>query len=117
MKAGKLDTRITILAKSYVDDGTGCGEESWAEMLTTWGQIVEAKGASLTEAQRVLNYASLRLRIRYRDGITTDMRVRIGEREYEITSLPPLGGRDYLALDLREAPLADYVDYGSAGGV
>ncbi len=111
MEAGRLKHRIDI--ERPVADGSieGAGDGTWE--LVAKGVRAEVQDALPSKAERLdsgINVASrpARVRMRYRPGITPDMRFVMGERVMQIVAGPAeLGTREGLEFMV--------VDYSTAG--
>ena len=99
MKAGKLDREITILhfAESTTQDplyGTVIVTE-WLPLATVWAEVQDmlpSRGERLVEGINIAR-RPCRVRMRYRNDITSAMRIRIGTRELRIIAGPAELGR------------------------
>ena len=98
MRAGQLNRRITIQAHQSVDDPVyGPQPAGWVDMVTVWAEVQDAlpsKSESLKDGL-VVAYNRTRVRIRYRSGITADMRiVELGglQRTLQIVGGPAILG-------------------------
>lgn len=111
MKAGNLDRRIDIERPLAGEGLNDAGSGTWEPFARkVWASVVDAlpsRGERLVEG---INIAArpARVRIRYRDGITTDMRFVMGARIMQIVSGPAELGR-------REALEFMVEDYSPAG--
>jgi len=92
MNPGKLNKRVTIKFQPQTKDAKGRTPGEWQELVTVWASIEPLSVKDLLSADKVNYDASLKVRIRYRAGITADMRIDYGSRIFQIIS-PPI---DYL---------------------
>jgi len=88
MQSGKLNRRITIQSQTATKDAFGSLLATWSDVTCTWASIaaptskeVYALGAGFT-AQ-----VTHRIVIRYRDGITSAMRVNYRGRIFQIQAI------------------------------
>lgn len=94
--AGKRDKRITILRAAAVQDPDyGTQTIEWVPYAQTWADVQDMLPS---RAERVADGISLarrpcRIRMLYRDDITSDMRVEIGTRTLQIVAGPAELGR------------------------
>jgi head-tail adaptor len=111
MKAGDLDRRVTFQrTATVVDPVYGPQPGGWADVQPTRipAQVQDAlPGKSeLTEGGLRLADRPARLRIRYMDGLTSDMRVVVhdrADRVYEIVGGPAeIGRREWLEFVIKE---------------
>ncbi|MDR7331761.1 phage head closure protein [Roseateles asaccharophilus] len=104
--AGDLDRRVTLLARTLTRDPVyGAQEESWADAATLWAKVEESSTAG--EAQARDGQATYgrphRVTLRWRAGVTTDMRLRLDDgRLLQILGASPLGRRKWLELSCVE---------------
>lgn len=78
MSALKFKDRIRIEAPgSDVDPDYGTPIESWVEVATVWAEIQDIMPSKSEATANGIRLAtdSARVRIRHRDGITSDMRI------------------------------------------
>lgn len=105
LKSEDLDRRITFQRKVANDSLTSAGKETWEPVATVWAQVQDvlpSRGESLANGLTIEKRPS-RVRIRYREGITSDMRIIYGTRIMEIVAGPAeLGRRDGLELMAEE---------------
>lgn len=87
MRAGTLRQRVTIQDKSVVRDTYGAETITWTEVATVWAAVEPLQGREYLEARQTTAEVSTRIRIRYRSGITPEMRVEFGTRVYEILAV------------------------------
>lgn len=86
MQAGRLDRRIRIEQKSVTQDLTyGTEVITWATLVETWANVQDvlpSKTETLERNALVMGTGQTRVRIRYRSGIDSSMRVvLIGDTE------------------------------------
>jgi SPP1 family predicted phage head-tail adaptor len=75
--AARLNERITIESPTLTSDGLGGNTESWGTVATTYAEVGVLFGAGreqVVAAQREARSA-YRIVMRYRDGLSTKMRV------------------------------------------
>lgn len=96
MKAGKLDTRITILQQIATRDPEFNERvNSWIPFHTCWAQVTDLLPSRADRVEDGISLANrpARIRMRWKEGITTAMRVQIGTRLLRIISGPAMLGR------------------------
>ncbi len=102
---GKLDRRIRIerpVADAAMD---GAGSGKWKLVATCWANVQDVLPSSGESLAGSINMAArpARVRIRYREDITSDMRIVMGGRIMQIVSGPAeLGRRDGVELMVEE---------------
>jgi SPP1 family predicted phage head-tail adaptor len=106
LDAGKLRQRLTILELTTEQDSdTGEMEESWVELATVWGSFEPYSVKDYLAAGTMQEQTMARAVIRYRDDVSSNMRVLFRERVYNISGPPlpdPESGKEYLTLMLAE---------------
>lgn len=98
MRAGKLDTTITIRGVFWVDDGYGGQTEVVEDIATARAQIIEE---STDEFMRNYGVSTERLRIfrtRWIDGVDLEMKIKHNGLDYDIKQIKPIGRRRGLEL-------------------
>lgn len=110
MNIGKLDRRIRIERPIPDTSLQGAGSGGWARVAMVWAEVKDALPSRSERLADGINLAArpARIRIRFRQGITPDMRFVLGERIMQIVSGPAELGR-------REALEFMVEDYSSAG--
>lgn len=96
MRTGKLRHRVTI--ESLVEGSpnrtaTGRPDATWSTYLTTWASIEPLRGRELIEAHAVQSKIAVRIRMRYRAGVTAAMRVVHGQVVYPIEAVLDIEAR------------------------
>ncbi len=89
MDIGRLRHRLKIYDKGTITRN-GVGEEIPAYdalVATVWGAVEPLSGREFIEANQVQADVTLRIVIRYRNGIRPEMRVVEGEHTYHIESV------------------------------
>lgn len=98
-RAGKYDRRVTLLTVSRTPDATGQGVETFTEGATLWCQRLDVLGSERLQAAQVDGGVSAKFTLRWRSGITPDMRLRCEGVDYEIVGPPiEIGRREQLQL-------------------
>ena len=106
MKPGTLRNRFTIQQATETRDSYGAVTQTWADLMTVWGMIEPGSNSESVASQQTVNHGSSRITIRYRTGITPKMRLKFGERTFNINGITNRGERNIeLTLDCREAVL------------
>lgn len=76
MEAGKLHHRITIQQATVTQDAYGEPVKTWGTLATVWAAVEPMIGREYLAVQQLQSAANVRIRIRYRPGITPLMRVQ-----------------------------------------
>lgn len=87
MKIHELDKQITLQIKSQVSDGMGGFIESYSDHATVWAAIwpTSSKDRISGQANGTITH---RIRIRFRRNVTSDMRIKYGDRYFNIIGPP-----------------------------
>ena len=86
---GKLDKRITFLAIAPVEDAMHQSKMQWTPVHTVWATVKPYKSSEAAFMSKRKPEVTHRFYVRYRKDLTADMRIRYGERLFEIAG-PPL---------------------------
>jgi len=84
MSAGRLRRRVTIQRSVRVDDGYGGSQVVWEDVGKVWAAVEPLRGSERYAAQQVKNDLSHRVLMRYRPGITPQMRLVLNDRVLNI---------------------------------
>ncbi len=100
MRAGDLDSRITVMAQETQQDSIGQPLDVWADFLSTWADIRYQSGLQRLSADAI--NAGTRCSMRVRRGnrtklIAIGMRVRAKGEVFEILDVLP---QDRVGIDL-----------------
>lgn len=88
MDAGKLNKRITIQRREKKSDASGQKLGDWVDVCTVWAQV-KCTDSKVVSADGVVQHEGLyRFYIRWRTGITAEMRVIWQERIFELVGPP-----------------------------
>lgn len=87
MNIGRLRHRVTLQRFGSAPDGAGGYEETWATFATVYAAVEPLRGREFMEAQQTENEVTTRIRIRPKDGIRPDMRVRYKDKTYRIETI------------------------------
>ena len=102
---GTLDRRIRI--ERPIADGSfdGAGSGRWEPVVTVWANVKDALPSRAEKLGEGINMAArpARVRMRFRDDVTADMRFVMGKRIMQIVSGPAeLGRREALEFMVEE---------------
>lgn len=87
MKISDLRHRITIQKRQISRDEEGNSIETWVDLVTIWSAVEPIRGREYWAASAVQAENDIRIRIRHRRDITTEMRVIYHNRVYNIRSV------------------------------
>jgi len=110
MEAGRLDRLLEIQRPVPDTSIEGAGSGTWEPVAKVWAEVQDSLPSRAERLDSGINVSSrpARVRMRYRDGITPDMRFVMGERIMQIVAGPAELGR-------REGMEFMVVDYSTAG--
>lgn len=114
MRIGKLRHRVTLQAKGQTQDpNTGEMLPGWQDVATVWASVEALSGRDLIAAQANDSEISARIVIRYREGVTSAMRIAHRGQLYDIQAvLPdPESGREYLTMPVSLGTMYQHADY------
>jgi len=102
LRAGRLDTRVTILDRAdQIDPVFRSAVVAWAPLATVWAQVTDilpSRSEKIAEGISITN-RPCRVRMRYRADVHSGMRLSIKGRIYSIIGGPAeLGRRQGLEL-------------------
>jgi len=87
VKIGDLRHRITFQKETKTPDGHHGHTSTWEEVVTVWAKIEPVSGREYYYSHQLKNAISHKITIRYRDGITEELRIVFEERIMKIESL------------------------------
>jgi len=90
---GELDQRITFISDSSVSDGMGGDVYTPVDVATVFAKAIAKSGKEKEDYDRINATANYTFVTHYRDDITEAMRIKWLDVEYNIRSIPSLGGR------------------------
>lgn len=93
MRAGSLNTLITIQTPSVGQDAVGQPLSGWVKLADVWADVRPGAGMEAVRAGAPVAIVRASIRIRRRAGITNGMRVLVGVTAYEIEAVIPGGSR------------------------
>ena len=87
MRAGKLRHKITIQDYTESQNGYGAVTKTWSDYATLWASIEPIRGREFWESQQINAEVTAKITIRYLADINPKMRVKYGNRIFEIISV------------------------------
>ncbi|MFO0939829.1 MAG: phage head closure protein [Pirellulales bacterium] len=98
-RISRLKHRITLLEQQPELDSLGRqkrGNAYWQPVAVVWAEVRQINGQEIERAKQMLATCSHMIAIRYREGVTTSMRVKFGDRQFEIRAVldADSGGRE-----------------------
>lgn len=87
MRAGRLNTKITIESKTETIDSVGDPVNTWATYAEAWAEVRTQSGKEFIRARELHSELTHVLTLRWISGVTTDMRVNNNGAYYNILSV------------------------------
>jgi SPP1 family predicted phage head-tail adaptor len=94
MRPGKLRHRVTLQKIESVRQPGGTYEEQLVDVATVWANIIPKRGTERYQAQQIESELSHTIVLRYRSDVTPQMKVKYGERLFDIESVINVGERN-----------------------
>lgn len=99
MQAGKLNRRVTIQQKTVVyDELHQPVSGSWTDLATVWASVLHISGIETIKAGADVSVTQASIRIRYRSGLDSSMRVLFDGKTYDIRGVLDDANREYTDL-------------------
>lgn len=89
-RVGRLKYKIALLRKVEELDSLGRQKResaNWQLVATVWAEVRDVSAVEIEKAKQMVGTASTAIAIRYREGVTMQMRVRFRGRVMEIRSV------------------------------
>ncbi|MDX2259412.1 MAG: phage head closure protein [Hyphomicrobiaceae bacterium] len=93
MRIGDLRQRLVLERPVLVSDGGGGASEDWQSVADVWAAIEPLTGSERLEADAIAGTVSHEVWLRWRAGVGSDMRLRLGERLFDIRAVIDEGER------------------------
>jgi SPP1 family predicted phage head-tail adaptor len=107
MGAGALNFRVRLQQRpSGKDDFGQAIVGDWVDVATLWADVRHISGLEAVKSGADLSTVRASVRIRYRAGVTADMRLLIDGRSYDIRAVLPTSDRAFLDLACENTNLA-----------
>lgn len=87
IRIGKLDKRIEIGNVEEVRQDNGRYVESFVPFHKCWARVHPLSGTERFDAQQIQSELSHRVEIRYYPGIMPQMKIKYGDRQFNIESV------------------------------
>lgn len=88
---GELRQRIVFQSAIKLDDGYGGKQVVWQDGFSAWALIEPLSAHEKFEAMSVQSGVTHRVYIRYRPDVGTEMRIKYGNRIFEIEGILDIG--------------------------
>lgn len=93
MRAGSLDTRISIQRRVATQDTAGEPALAWETVAERWASLERTPGREIWNSAQRAGRVPTVFRLRYLAGVTPDMRVVAQGRVFDIKSVVRPSGR------------------------
>ena len=105
---GKLNKKITFqVFMDDEEDKMGQSTQKWKDLKPVWATFRPVRGAEHDEAARKFREErTYKATVRYRPGISSDMRIKYKERVFEIKSVVNVNEANYIL----EIECTEYVE-------
>nr|DAI61013.1 MAG TPA: Putative head tail adaptor [Caudoviricetes sp.] len=87
MDIGTLDRRVTFIALMDAVGHHGATTKVESDVFTCWARVEPARGRERMEAFKVSQEDTYKITIRFRHGISSDMKIRYQQYIFEIQSI------------------------------
>jgi SPP1 family predicted phage head-tail adaptor len=87
MGIGQFRHRIKIQRYTAVQNSLGEEEKTWVDDCKIWASVEPLKGREFFKAQTINAEVTTKITIRYREGISSKMRVVFEGRNFDILSV------------------------------
>jgi SPP1 family predicted phage head-tail adaptor len=104
IETGSLKHRVTILQFFNEQDSDGNIEDTWIDYATVWANVRYLNAKEFVASQLEGSKVVATIKMRYLRGITQHMRVRHGDKIYNINGILPdaESGKEYVILPVSE---------------
>lgn len=93
MKAGEMNRRITIQAKTVTYNTYNEPIASWTDIETIWAQVLTSGGGEFYAAQKLHAETSAVFKVRYTSRINVNQRIKFGNRYFDILNIADPDGK------------------------
>lgn len=93
LTAGALDQRVTLQAKSVARAPNGGEVVTWGDVATVWARVEPIRGNEFFSAAQMQDATDHRVTIRYRSGVTRELRVLWRDQPLDIVGVIDVGAR------------------------
>lgn len=87
IESGKFNRRIKFQRRATAKDTYGQQAQTWTDAFNSWASIEPLSGRELQAAQAIHAETSHRLEIRYRPGVTADLRAVYQGRIFSVLAV------------------------------
>lgn len=87
MRIGKLRHRVKLQVYTATRDSFGGEVEAWTDIAELWASIEPISGKEYFASQQINAEVNTKIVIRYKAGVNPKMRIKFGDRFFEIVSV------------------------------
>lgn len=98
MIIGRMDRRIEFQTPGNTRDSMGSFVQTWTTFLRVWAQAKPLRASERFSSDQQRESKVYTFLIRYRDGITSDMRIVYNEEYYRISGIAEINRREGLEI-------------------
>lgn len=103
MRTGLLRHRITLQTRTQAVDAYGGPlPDGWEDYVTVWAFVESMTGKEFFASSQMQTTVTRRIRMRYREDIEPEMRVKHGKDVFNIIAVLPANNKRELVLMCRE---------------
>jgi len=102
LRSGELDQRLILIVPVYTSPPDEIA--SWTTLATVWANVDVSQGdEKASQGDREVSLQTATVKIRYRDDVSTPMKVTLDGVDYDIRKVAPSGrrNREFLMLTIR----------------
>lgn len=99
---GELKERITFQYSTLASDPAGGSIKTWTDYATVWAKAWTVSSGETTEAKQTSLIRIQKFKIRYRNLLKGDWRIKWGNRYFAIHSIDPDDKREFMFLTCKE---------------
>lgn len=87
MQAGRLRHRVIIQSAVEARNAYGEAIKTWSTVATVYASVEPIRGREMFDAEQVQSEVTHRVRLRYRPGLTSQMRLLFNARTFEVQTV------------------------------
>lgn len=87
LTAGELRHRVAIERRSAAKDSFGDRADAWDPVTTRWASVEPVSNRTIELARGFASTVDYECRLRYCEEITTDCRVRLGDKTFHVNGV------------------------------
>lgn len=99
--AGELRHRVTLQGWTETRDEYGASIRTWHDVATVWAKVTPVFARERNAAPQVMPVRQFTILIRWRDDVTSDMRLVYRGEQLQIVGIAEVGFREGLQLSVQ----------------